>query len=236
MGGWHAFQVALDGTPLGFDGRNIQHPTDSQVIRELVIGRRLLVKATGQDFGFGLEPWLCFLQSNPEWGCAEQLNNPDVREHLLMPSIAHQKSVEFRRFCEQAEIGWNTGLFADVSLEFLKERRREKQREIERRQELFWSLSEEQRMTLFKASHQAEVREPVLSPQALCGGLGFASLVFFIYGLFCSATDGYERLGAILLAAGGLCFGASWWVMEKETKRKERLKAAVRYVSDDCVY
>ena len=92
----------LEGTPTGFDRRAICYPTDSQVVRELVIGRRLLVRTLGEDLGFRLEPWLKFLQSNPQWGFAEELNDSEMLEHYVIPSIAHQNSAKFDKFFEQA--------------------------------------------------------------------------------------------------------------------------------------
>lgn len=97
-----------------------------------MVGRRLLVKTIGLDPGFRLEPWLKFLQSNPQWVFSEELNDSEMWEHYIIPSIAHQKAAKFDRFFEQAEIAWTSGQCSDVTYESLKTRREEYRRRMEK--------------------------------------------------------------------------------------------------------
>ena len=221
----------LEGTPIGFDCREIYYPTDSQVVRELVIGRRLLVKAIGQDLGFRLKGWLVFLQSNPQWGFSDELNDSEMWEHYVAPSIAHQNSTTFRKFFEQAEIAWASGQDSDVTYELLRIRMDEGRRRME--QIVFM----ENFLSSWKTTSRiASTPRERLASEAVIGLLTVAMLTFFIYGLFCSSTDGYELLGIILFTAAGLCAGIVWWIMHNEKKEAERKEVAKRYVSDDRVY
>ena len=220
----------LEGTPIGFDCREIYYPTDSQVVRELVIGRRLLMRTVGEDLGFRLEPWLKFLQSNPQWGFAEELNDTEIWAHYVIPSIAHQNSAKFGKFFEQAEIAWTAGHYSDVTYESLKTRRDEYRRRMEKIVVMESVFSSWKRTSRKVSTPRWEIASETVSLF-----LGFSALTLFIYGLFCSVTNGYELLGIFLWAASGLCAGIVWWI-EHEKKEAERIEAAKRYVSDDRVY
>ena len=221
----------LEGTPIGFDYREISYPTDSQVVRELVIGRRLLVKTIGQDLGFRLESWLAFFQSNPQWGFADELNDSEIWEHFVAPSITHQNSAKFSKFLEQAEIAWASGQDSDVTYEFLITRLDENRSRMQKIvvMERFFSSWK-------KTSRKVSAPRWSLSSETVIGLLGLAVPTFFIYGAFCSSADGYELLGMILHTAAGLCAGIVWWMMHRVQKEAETKEAAKRYVSDDRVY
>ena len=108
--------IGLHAKPCYLDGREKSRPTDAEVIRELVIGRRLLVRATGVDCGFDLEAWITFLNAHPEFGDSEYAD-PEIFELYAAPMIAHQKSDGFRRYIPLAEAAWQSGLEAGICFE-----------------------------------------------------------------------------------------------------------------------
>jgi hypothetical protein len=136
--------MRLNGEPRLADGREKPSPTDAEVVRELVIGRRLLVRATGEDLGFDLEAWISFLNANPEFGDSEYAD-PEIFELYAAPMIAHQKSAGFRRYIPLAEAAWKSGLEAGISHEDVCREKFERQRSLGR--------------TIDKMLHRKEDRE-----------------------------------------------------------------------------
>lgn len=115
----------LIGRPCGVDGRVLDHPGDDLVARELVRGRRLLVRLTGEDFGFDLEKWHGFLAASPLYDPDGQLKDPDVCASFITPMIALQKRPKFAEYVILAESAWRAGVEADVTYESLIEERQE---------------------------------------------------------------------------------------------------------------
>ena len=115
----------LAGQPRGVDGRVLDDPGDDLVARELVRGRRLLVRLTGEDFGFDLEKWYGFLAASPLYDPDGQLKDPDVCASFITPMIALQKRPKFAEYVILAESAWRAGVEADVTYESLIEERQE---------------------------------------------------------------------------------------------------------------
>ncbi len=152
-------------------------------------------------------------------------------EHYVIPSIAHQNSAKFEKFFEQAEIAWTSGQYSDVTYESLKTRRDEYRRRMEKIVVMESVFASWKRTSLKVSTPRWKI-----ASEAVSLFLGFSALTLFIYGLFCSVTDGYELLGIFLWAASGLCAGITWWIEHLKKKEAEMEEAATRYVSDDRVY
>jgi hypothetical protein len=110
----------LEGIPTGTDCRPIRNPSDSQVARELVIGRRLLTRLTGADCGYDIERWVGFLDANPSLGLADEFSNPDVWRAWTHFAVGRQRSPEFQKYLALAEQGWTSGLEANVTYESIR--------------------------------------------------------------------------------------------------------------------
>jgi hypothetical protein len=116
----------LAGRPVDdVSGRVVLNPGDDLVARDLVRGRRLLVRLTGEDFGFDLEKWHGFLAATPLYDPDGQLKDPEVCATFITPNIALQKRPKFAEYVILAEAAWRAGVEADVTYESLIEQKRE---------------------------------------------------------------------------------------------------------------
>ncbi len=115
--------MCLDGMPTGVDHRPLLKPSSQQIVRQLVIGRRLLTRLTGADQGFDIERWVEFLNSMPSLGYVGEYTDPGVWDVWTRDAIARQKSPEYKRHLVLAQAAWNAGLEADVTYESLHNER-----------------------------------------------------------------------------------------------------------------
>lgn len=111
--------MCLEGMPTGDNHRPLWKPTTQQIVRELVIGRRLFTRLTGADQGFDIERWVVFLDSMPSLGYVGEYTDPAVWQVWTRDAIARQKSPDFQKYLAMAQEAWNAGLEADVTYESL---------------------------------------------------------------------------------------------------------------------
>lgn len=115
--------MCLEGEPTSDNHRPLWKPTTQQIVRELVIGRRLLTRLTGADQGFDIERCVVFLDSMPSLGYVDEYTDPAVWQVLTRDAIVRQKSPDFQKYLAMAQEAWNAGLEAGITYESLHNER-----------------------------------------------------------------------------------------------------------------